>query len=107
MSEPQRNLTVDSLEVVDGRDHEKIEGWVPELATEAELREGLEKAWCPRFASVSWTLTWAEERLVCPANTLHVHRQAITIAQCILKSSAAGGPSLPYMVVRLSNQVFA
>ena len=27
-------------------------------------------AWCPRFASVFWTLTWAEERLVCPANTL-------------------------------------
>jgi hypothetical protein len=44
MSEPQRNLTVDSLEVVDGRDHEKIEGWIPELATEAELRDALEKA---------------------------------------------------------------
>jgi hypothetical protein len=44
MSEPQRNLTVDALEVVDGRDHEKIEGWVPELASEAELRDALEKA---------------------------------------------------------------
>jgi hypothetical protein len=44
MSEPQRNLTVDALEVVDGRDHEKMEGWVPELATEAELRDALEKA---------------------------------------------------------------
>ena len=44
MSEPQRNLTVDSLEVVDGRDHEKMEGWIPELATEAELRDALEKA---------------------------------------------------------------
>ncbi len=32
------------LEVVDGRDHEKIEGWIPELATEAELRDALEKA---------------------------------------------------------------
>ena len=44
MSEPQRNLTVDALEVLDGRDHAKIEGWVPELATEAELRGALEKA---------------------------------------------------------------
>ncbi len=44
MSEPQRNLTVDALEVVDGRDHDKIEGWIPELATEAELRDALEKA---------------------------------------------------------------
>ena len=44
MSEPQRNLTVDSLEVVSGREHDKIEGWIPELATEAELRDALEKA---------------------------------------------------------------
>jgi hypothetical protein len=44
VSEPQRNLTVDSLEVVSGRDHEQIEGWIPDLATEAELRDALEKA---------------------------------------------------------------
>ncbi len=44
MSEPQHNLTVDHLEVVDGRDREQIEGWVPELAGEAELRDALEKA---------------------------------------------------------------
>jgi hypothetical protein len=44
MSEPQHNLTVDSLEVVDGRQREAIEGWIPELASEAELRDALEKA---------------------------------------------------------------
>jgi hypothetical protein len=44
MSEPQHNLTVDHLEVVDGRQREAIEGWIPELATEAELRDALEKA---------------------------------------------------------------
>lgn len=44
MSEPQRDLTVDSLEVVDGREREQIEGWVPELAGEAELRDALERA---------------------------------------------------------------
>src|SRR5215467_12202536 len=44
MSEPQRNLTADHLEVVDGREREEIQGWVPELASEAELREALEKA---------------------------------------------------------------
>ncbi len=44
MSEPQRDLTVDSLEVVNGREREQIEGWVPELAGEAELRDALEKA---------------------------------------------------------------
>jgi hypothetical protein len=44
MSEPQHNLTVDHLEVVDGRERNQIEGWVPELATETELRDALEKA---------------------------------------------------------------
>ena len=44
MSEPQHNLHVDHLEVVDGRQREQIEGWVPELASEAELRDALEKA---------------------------------------------------------------
>lgn len=44
MSEPQRNLTVDELEVVEGTKHDKIEGWIPELASEADLRDALEKA---------------------------------------------------------------
>jgi hypothetical protein len=44
MSEPQRNLTADELEVVDGTEHHKIEGWVPELATENDLRHALEEA---------------------------------------------------------------
>jgi hypothetical protein len=44
MSEPQHNLTVDQLEVVDGVAHNKIEGWVPELASETELRDALEQA---------------------------------------------------------------
>jgi len=44
MSEPQRHLTADDLEVVEGTEHHRIEGWVPELASEAELRDALEKA---------------------------------------------------------------
>jgi|SRR5271157_3962094 len=44
MSEPQRHLTADDLEVVEGRERHKIEGWVPQLASEAELRDALEKA---------------------------------------------------------------
>jgi hypothetical protein len=34
----------DSLEVAPGRQRETIEGWIPDLASEAELREALEKA---------------------------------------------------------------
>jgi len=44
MSEPQRNLTVDELEVIEGEQHHKVEGWVPELATEDDLRAALEEA---------------------------------------------------------------
>src|SRR5205823_7292488 len=34
----------DQLEVVEGTAHENVEGWVPELASEADLRQALEKA---------------------------------------------------------------
>jgi hypothetical protein len=34
----------DKLEVAPGRQRDGIEGWVPELANEAEIREALEKA---------------------------------------------------------------
>lgn len=34
----------DQLEVVPGFAHEKLEGWIPELAGEEEIRQALEKA---------------------------------------------------------------
>ena len=34
----------DQLEVAPGRARETVEGWIPELSTEEELREALEKA---------------------------------------------------------------
>jgi hypothetical protein len=37
-------LDPDQLEVAPGRSRETLEGWVPELATEEELRQALEKA---------------------------------------------------------------
>ena len=37
-------LDPEKLEVAPGRQREGIEGWVPELANETELREALEKA---------------------------------------------------------------
>src|SRR3954462_11809082 len=36
--------TADSLEVAPGFKHEKLEGWVPELAGDEEIRQALEKA---------------------------------------------------------------
>ena len=37
-------LDPETLEVAPGTLHESVEGWVPQLATEGELREALEKA---------------------------------------------------------------
>ena len=47
MTESLQNNAVqaaDSLEVAPGFKHEKLEGWVPELAGEEEVRQALEKA---------------------------------------------------------------
>jgi hypothetical protein len=38
------HLSADEIEVAAGREREQLEGWVPELATEGEVREALEKA---------------------------------------------------------------
>ena len=37
-------LNPDEMEIAAGREREQLEGWVPELAGEDELREALEKA---------------------------------------------------------------
>src|SRR3989440_12796146 len=37
-------LNPDALEVAPGVEHEKLEGWTPQLASEEELRQALEKA---------------------------------------------------------------
>jgi len=38
------HMSADEIEVIAGREKEQLEGWIPELATEAEIREALEKA---------------------------------------------------------------
>jgi hypothetical protein len=42
--EQLQHASADELEVMAGRERENLEGWVPELANEAEVREALEKA---------------------------------------------------------------
>jgi hypothetical protein len=38
------HVNPDEIEVAAGREREQLEGWVPKLASEAEVREALEKA---------------------------------------------------------------
>ena len=42
--EQLEHASPDELEHAAGRDRENLEGWIPELASEAEVREALEKA---------------------------------------------------------------
>ena len=47
MSVPQRNITAqeaDALEHAPGRERENLEGWIPPLASDEEVRAALEKA---------------------------------------------------------------
>ena len=41
---PEHALQADQLEVAPGTQHDSLQGWVPELANEDELRDALEKA---------------------------------------------------------------
>jgi hypothetical protein len=42
--EQLQRTSQDELERIEGRERENLEGWIPELATETEVREALEKA---------------------------------------------------------------
>jgi hypothetical protein len=41
---PEHVLHADELEIAPGTHHETLQGWIPELANDEELREALEKA---------------------------------------------------------------
>jgi hypothetical protein len=42
--EQLRHQSADELETIAGRDREQLEGWIPAMASDAEIREALEKA---------------------------------------------------------------
>ena len=45
MSVPQRGTSnPEELEIAPGRQHENLEGWIPQLASDEEIRQALEKA---------------------------------------------------------------
>jgi hypothetical protein len=61
MSVPQRGTTnPEELEIAPGREHENLEGWIPEFAGDEEIRQALEKAFDYR-GDVSITLRSGEK----------------------------------------------
>ncbi len=43
-AEPKAKIDANSIEVMEGRQREQLEGWIPSLASDDEIRQALEKA---------------------------------------------------------------
>ena len=61
---PEHVLHPDELEVAPGTQHESLQGWIPELATEEELRDALEKAFDYRGDVAGNTKRWLQDRRI-------------------------------------------
>lgn len=92
MSEP--TISPDELEVVPGFNHEKLQGWVPSVSSEDELREALEKAFDYRG---DVTITRKDGSTV--EGYLFDRRQAKTLNESLVRILPANGTprvSIPY-----------
>jgi hypothetical protein len=89
-----QNVNPDELEVVPGFQHEKLQGWVPSLADEEELKTALEKAFDYR----------GDIKLTCKDGTvidgyLYDRRLGKTLAEAKVRILPANGSprvSIPY-----------
>jgi hypothetical protein len=84
----------DDIEVAAGRDREQLEGWVPALASETEVREALEKAFDYRG---DITVTRKDGSQV--QGYLYDRRTGATLAESLVRimpSDGAGRLSIPY-----------
>jgi len=87
-------LSPDELEIVPGFNHEKLQGWVPSISSEDELREALEKAFDYRG---DVTITRKDGTQV--EGYLFDRRQTKTLSESsvrILPANGTGRVSIPY-----------
>jgi hypothetical protein len=80
MTQPAHIANPDELEVAEGREREQLEGWIPPLATEAEINEALEKAFDYRG---DVTLTLKDGRIV--AGYVFDRRTGKTLAESAVR----------------------
>jgi hypothetical protein len=78
----------DEIEVAAGREREQLEGWVPALATDAEVREALEKAFDYRG---DITITRKDGSQV--QGYLFDRRTGATLAQSFIRIIPTGKPT--------------
>jgi hypothetical protein len=86
-------LSPDELEIVPGFEHEKLQGWIPDLGNEDELREALEKAFDYRG---DITVTRKDGSQV--EGYLFDRRLGRTLSDSLVRILPANGPrvSIPY-----------
>lgn len=78
---------IEALEIAPGAEHARLEGWIPEVAGEAELRQALEKAFDYR-GDVTLTLKNGER---VPGYVFN-RRTGPTLADSYVEYFAAGAP---------------
>ena len=78
----------DEMEVAQGREREQLEGWVPELASDAEVRDALEKAFDYR-GDITITLKDATQ----VQGYLFDRRTGATLADSFVRIMPTGQPS--------------
>jgi hypothetical protein len=87
-------VNADEMEIAAGREREQLEGWVPELASEEEVRAALEKAFDYRG---DITLTRKDGSKV--EGYLYDRRTGATLAESLVRivpSNGAGRVSIAY-----------
>jgi hypothetical protein len=81
-------MRADEMEIAAGREREQLEGWVPELASEDEVREALEKAFDYRG---DITLTRKDGSQV--QGYLYDRRTGATLAESLVRIMPSNGAS--------------
>jgi hypothetical protein len=88
--EQLQQANADELEVMAGRERENLEGWVPELANEVEVREALEKAFDYRG---DVTITRKDGSVV--EGYLYDRRSGRTLVDSVVRIIPAPKPGAP------------
>jgi hypothetical protein len=81
-------MNPDTQEVAAGREREELEGWIPELASEAEINAALEKAFDYRG---DVTLTLKDGRVI--QGYLFDRRTGATLAESVVRIMPANEPA--------------
>ena len=88
--EQLQHATPDELEHIEGRERENLEGWIPALATDDEVREALEKAFDYRG---DVTLTLKDGRTV--EGYLYDRRSEPTLEASLVRIIPTPKPGVP------------